>query len=148
MKSVLNLRFRGSYALDGGMHARLSRAPSSTTQEATLMSLKKKWRGAVGQFTLLTLAAALIPLPVAAAEARPSPKPATIKASVEKIAASDFAAVPAPRSKAIRTQSSPMNDRSFFKTKPGVIALVVMAAGVGYAVYSVKNDRITSPAKQ
>ena len=112
------------------------------------MSLMKKWRGAVGQFTLLTLAAALIPLPVAAAEARPSPKPTTIKASVEKIAASDFAAVPAPRAKAIRTQSAPMNDRSFFKTKPGVIALVVMAAGVGYALYSVSNDRITSPAKQ
>jgi hypothetical protein len=126
----------------------VSRAPSSTTQEATLMLLMKKWRGTVGQLTLLAVTAALIPLPVAAAEARPSPKPATIKASVEKIAASDFAAVPAPRTRAIRTQSAPMNDRSFFKTRPGAIALAVMAAGVGYAVYSVKHDRITSPAKQ
>ena len=108
----------------------------------------KTWRRAVGHLTLLTVAAALIPLPLAAAEARPAPKPTTIKASVEKIAATDFAAVPAPRTKAIRAQSAPMNDRSFFKTRPGVIALAIMAAGVGYAVYSVKHDRITSPAKQ
>jgi hypothetical protein len=109
-----------------------------------------KWRRAVGQLTLLALAIALMPLPVAAAEARPSPKPTTIKASVEKIAATDFTAVPAARPKTVRAQQAPggMGDRSFFRTKPGMIALVVMAAGVGYAVYSVKHDRITSPAKQ
>ena len=112
-----------------------------------------KWRGAIGRALLPALAAALIPLPAAAADARPSPKPpkaTTIKASVEKIAATDFAAAGAPTTtKAVRAQStSGMSDRAFFKTRPGMIALAILAAGVGYAVYSAKNDRITSPAKQ
>ena len=110
-----------------------------------------KWRGVTGRAVLLALAAALVPLPAAAAGAGPSAKPAkatTIKASVDKIAATDFATAPAARRDAVRTQSTGLGDRSFFKTKPGMIALAVMAAGVGYAVYSVKHDRITSPAKQ
>jgi len=37
---------------------------------------------------------------------------------------------------------------AFFKSRPGAIALAVMALGTGYALYSVKHDRITSPAKQ
>ena len=31
---------------------------------------------------------------------------------------------------------------SFFKTRTGVVVLVVMAVGTGYAVYSAKEDRI------
>lgn len=31
---------------------------------------------------------------------------------------------------------------SFFKTRTGVVVLLVMAAGTGYAVYSAKEDRI------
>ncbi|MEO5895692.1 MAG: hypothetical protein ABIS06_08320 [Vicinamibacterales bacterium] len=107
----------------------------------------KKWSRAVGQLTLLAVAMALVPL--SAAAARPSAKPTTIKASVEKIAATDFSAAPAPRTRTLRAQQSPgVGDRSFFKTRPGVIALAVLAAGVGYALYSAKHDRITSPAKQ
>jgi hypothetical protein len=111
-----------------------------------------KWRGSTASAVLLTLAAALIPLPAAAADTRPAPKPPkamTIKASVEKIAASDFAAPGEPNRRAVRAQSTTgMSDKSFFKTKPGVIALAVLATGVGYALYSIQNDRITSPAKQ
>jgi hypothetical protein len=108
-----------------------------------------KWRGAIGRAVLLTLAAALMPLPATAADGPSSkPKATPIKASVEKIGASDFATASASRTKVVRAQSSGMTDRSFFKTKPGMIALAVMATGVGYAVYSAKHDRITSPAKQ
>ena len=34
------------------------------------------------------------------------------------------------------------------RTKPGVLVLVVMIAGTGYALYSAQHDRITSPAKK
>ena len=36
---------------------------------------------------------------------------------------------------------------SFFKTRTGVLVLVVMAAGTGYALYSVKEDRIHGSAR-
>ena len=111
-----------------------------------------KWRGPTAAAVLLTLAAALNPLPAAAADTRPAAKPpkaTTIKASVEKISAGDFAQPGAPNRSAVRAQStSGMADKSFFKSKPGIIALAVLGAGVGYALYSVQNDRITSPAKQ
>jgi len=111
-----------------------------------------KWRGSTAAAVLLTMAAALNPLPAAAAVTRPADKPpkaTTIKASVEKIGAGDFTQPGRANRNAVRAQStSGMADKSFFKTKPGVIALAVLAAGVGYAVYSANNDRITSPAKQ
>jgi hypothetical protein len=37
---------------------------------------------------------------------------------------------------------------SFFRTPTGVLVLAVFAAGVGYAIYSTQNDRISSPGKQ
>jgi hypothetical protein len=37
---------------------------------------------------------------------------------------------------------------SFFRTRGGMAVLAVFAAGVGYALYSAKHDRIKSPAKQ
>ena len=44
--------------------------------------------------------------------------------------------------------STAENSTTFFKSKPGFIALAIMGLGVGYALYSAKEDRITSPAKQ
>jgi hypothetical protein len=45
-------------------------------------------------------------------------------------------------------QTDSSRDSSFFKSKPGLAALAIMAAGVGYALYSTKNDRIKSPGKE
>jgi hypothetical protein len=93
---------------------------------------------------------ALAPLPAAAAEERPATKPGSIKAAIKKIAVSDGGVARSEHASASRRaqQSSPAQSTSFFKTKPGIIALVVMAAGTGYAIYSTSNDRITSPGKE
>ncbi len=36
---------------------------------------------------------------------------------------------------------------SFFKTKAGIATLVILGAGVGYAIYSASNDRIRSTGR-
>jgi hypothetical protein len=97
--------------------------------------------------------ASLIALPVAANENTVTPKAKTEQVSLRQAAAkaASSAAITAPRaSKARRAEQSSPNRQStsWFKTKPGAIALAVMALGTGYALYSATNDRITSPAKQ
>ena len=100
--------------------------------------------------TALAVIATLTPLPLLAAEAGPAPKPGPIRASVAKISVKDTKKMqPARRSDARgAAQSSQGQDRSFFKTGPGILALAVMIAGTGYAIYSTQNDRIKSPGKE
>jgi hypothetical protein len=112
---------------------------------------------------MLALALALIPLPVAASEASsgtpaasgPAAAPATnaktLQVSLKDGAARAAARTPlAPAARARRGDQDAVGKDSpgFFKTKGGAVALAVMVLGVGYALYSTKNDRITSPAKQ
>lgn len=97
----------------------------------------------------LVVIAALIPLPVAASDTATSPSPPTIKASMEKIVVRDVTAKPVRKDIARDDQgASAGSSPGFFKTKPGIIALAVMGAGVGYALYSAQNDRIHSPGKK
>ena len=108
-----------------------------------------KRRGLLPRAIMLAVATALVPLPALADDARPTAKPGTIKASVEKISARDFApAKPAKAVSARLQQEGAGQGASFFKTKPGIVALAVMIGGVGYALYSTQHDRITSPAKK
>jgi hypothetical protein len=94
--------------------------------------------------------AALIPLPAAASDTATAPSPPTIKASMEKIVVRDVATKPARKDVARenRQGTSAGSSPGFFKSKPGIIALAVMGAGVGYALYSAQNDRIHSPGKK
>ena len=98
----------------------------------------------------LVVITALIPLPAAASDTATTPSPPTIKASMEKIVVREIAATPARKDVARddRQGSSATSSPNFFKTKPGIIALAVMGAGVGYALYSAQNDRIHSPGKK
>ena len=105
---------------------------------------------------MLALALALIPLPVAAGEAAPrsTAAPAT-KAKMSQVSLKEGAARAAARTpltpaRARRAEQDAAGKDSpgFFKTKGGAVALAVMVLGVGYALYSAKNDRITSPAKK
>jgi hypothetical protein len=98
----------------------------------------------------LVVIAALIPLPAAASDTATTPSPPTIKASMEKIVARDVKAKPERKDVARddRQGSSAGSSPSFFKTRPGMIALVVMAAGTGYALYSAQHDRIHSAGKE
>jgi hypothetical protein len=94
--------------------------------------------------------ASVIPAPAASAEEiKDSAKRGPIKASIDKIAVKDSAPARSAQSTTTRrSQSTPTRDTSFFKSKPGIIALTVLAIGAGYAIYSTQNDRITSPGKE
>ena len=108
------------------------------------------WRGRLPRAVLLAVVVSLTPLPVAAAEKRPAGESGPIKASIRNIAVEPGTAGPAkstPTSRRAR-QSGPVRDGSFLKSRPGLLALAVMVAGVGYALYSTQNDRITSPGKE
>ncbi len=108
-----------------------------------------EWRGALPRAVLLAVAAALVPLPVAASDAKPASKPRTIEASMRQMVAREVAAAPARRSVRHAEQGDQSKESvGFFKTKPGMIALAVMIGGVGYAVYPAHHDRIHSAGKQ
>ena len=109
-----------------------------------------EWRGRLPRAILLAVVVALMPLPVAAAAERPAGKSGPIKASITKIGVNAGTAGPARAAGSSRraTQSGPVRDTSFLKSKWGVVALAVMGVGVGYALYSTQNDRITSPGKE
>ena len=123
---------------------------------------KSRWRGPTGKAALLVLAGALIPLPVAASEAGPvhttptAAQAVTLHQAVAREAARAAAEAPlasgslAPESKQHKRadQSNGNGAMNFFKTRPGVIILAVMAAGTGYAVYSANHDKITSPGRK
>lgn len=101
---------------------------------------------AIALATMVTLA----PLPVLAAEAESAPRPGVIRASVAKISARELPKNTSARGSGVRAATQPTQgqDRSFFRTGPGILALAVMIAGTGYAIYSTQNDRIKSPGKE
>ena len=122
-----------------------------------------RWRGWRGRAFALALALALIPLPAAASEALPGTSPApeapaaaATKAKTSQVSLKEGATraatrtplAPAPRASRAAQDTAAKDSPGFFKTKGGAVALAVMVLGVGYALYSAQNDRITSPAKQ
>ena len=117
---------------------------------------KSRWRGPAGRVATLVLAAALISLPVAASAAGPAQTAATAKAvslhqAVAREAAREAMRTPraqAPASKRRADQSSENGVMTFLKSRPGMIAVAVMAVGTGYAVYSANHDRIVSAGRK
>jgi hypothetical protein len=109
------------------------------------------WRGILPRAGLLAAIIALVPLPLTAADggAAPSKSP-TIKRSMEQIVARDLTSAPASARvvRRARLSQSAGASEGFFKTGPGIVALVVLAAGTGYALYSASHDRIHSAGKQ
>jgi len=105
----------------------------------------RRWRPA--RLVALAVLIALCPLPALAGDQdQPAGKAPGIRASAAAIATRQpLAASP---SAAGQGQSNPGKPASFFKSPIGVVVLATLAAGVGYAIYSTQNDRITSPVKQ
>jgi len=96
----------------------------------------------------------LIAMPAAASEMTLAPKAKNTQVSLRQIAAREAAKTTLTTGlttgTAVRRAEQPNTSRQstgFFKSRPGAIALVVMAAGTGYAIYSASHDRIKSPAK-
>ena len=109
-----------------------------------------EWPGVLRGALMLALVCSLIPLPVAAAERGPSPNAGPIRASIDRIADGNTPQKDGTRAATARRvrQSTPDRDGSFFRSKPGMLALAVLIVGAGYAVYSTQNDRISSPGKK
>jgi hypothetical protein len=108
----------------------------------------RSWRLAT-RVLLLAVAIAAAPLPCLAETAIP-PVPATpvLKASIAQVAAVvPLAPARGQATGGKTTDKSELGSGSFFKKPAGIIALAVVAAGAGYAVYSLKHDRIHSVAR-
>jgi hypothetical protein len=84
--------------------------------------------------------------PTAAGEGKALPARPLAAATAAKLATL------APSARAFTQEtpaSSSADDRSFFRRPAGVAALVLMAAGVGFAIYSINHDRkpVKSPIR-
>lgn len=98
---------------------------------------------------LLALIVALVSWPATAADGSSSTKhPAANATSLHTAVAREASRVPLARVTTRRNDQEPNALMSFFKSRPGEIALAVMAVGTGYAVYSAQHDRIKSPGKK
>jgi hypothetical protein len=108
------------------------------------------WRGVLPRAGLLAVIIVLVPLPVAASGDGTDAKTPTIKASMERIVARDLtdARTSSAAVRPARQGQAPGDSPAFFKSGPGIVALVVMIAGTGYALYSAQHDRITSAGKK
>jgi hypothetical protein len=102
--------------------------------------------------TLLTVSTALV-LTAGPAAAGESPRPAAtgVKLSLAAAAQARAAVVVPAASAYAQAAAAPAtsSSRSFFRTPTGVAALVLMAVGGGYTLYSVSHDRkpVKSPIR-
>jgi hypothetical protein len=113
------------------------------------------WRRLLARVLILALAIGAFPADCLAGGTPPPPGESspTLAASIQKAAAVEAAKMGKARaSSSLATQdpASPKTDlgsKSFFKKPAGIVALILVGVGTGYALYSTSNDRIKSPAK-
>ena len=109
----------------------------------------RPWRRPVLRVLTLALAVAVAPLPALAGETPANP-PGPIQASIQKAVASQVVVLtkaPAARADQASGTTADLGSKSFFKSKAGIITLLVTAVGVGATLYSTSNDRVKSPGK-
>lgn len=94
------------------------------------------FRRLVGAGVMVAILATASAPAMAASQAQPSDSAFTNKA-IAKVVANTKPATETPKTTPQATKSG-----SFFKTRTGVMVLAIMAVGTGYALYSVKEDRI------
>src|SRR5260221_14299037 len=106
------------------------------------------WHRARARVLAAGLTIALAPLPLAAAEAdRPAPSPTTLRAAVDKAAATEpLSSSASSRAQTAQPAGAP-DSRGFFKTPLGIAVIAIVGAGTGYALYSAQHDRIHSAAR-
>jgi len=103
---------------------------------------------------MLAIAVTLVPLPALAADrTAAAPPPAQpLRSSIAKHAAREVL-VSSPKRAAkssaqTSAQRSTPQSSGFFRSPAGIACLAVVAAGTGYALYSVSHDRIHSVARE
>lgn len=109
------------------------------------------WARCVAAFAALALASTF-GAPCSAAEAKPGTAAGTpAKRTLSEAAAARVAgtALPARFEQDPSAAQAGGAPRSFFRTPTGVAAIVLMAVGSGYALYSVSNDQkpVKSPIR-
>lgn len=116
--------------------------------------LTRPWRRPVLRVLVLALAVAAAPLPAFAGDPPAAQPNLDLKASIQKVVAKEVGTVkPAGVARSQQASGGTTTDlgsSSFFKSKAGIITLVVTAVGIGFALNStskdrVKVDQITSP---
>ena len=93
----------------------------------------RRWVGAGVMIAFL----ATVFVPAAVAQTQTTNSNALSSKSIEKVVANTKVTAETPKAPKQATKTG-----SFFKTRTGVLVLAVMAAGTGYALYSLKEDRI------
>ena len=113
------------------------------------VTLTEKYAAFV-RVVLLAVIVALVPWPAAAGDGASTAKhpAANNHQSLRAAVAREASRVPLARATTRHDDQGSTTFSSFFKSRPGEIALVVMAIGGGYAIYSSQHDRIKSPGKK
>lgn len=109
----------------------------------------RHWRRSAIRVGVLSAALVAAPLMATAGEssgtaAKPGP---SIRTSVEKVVATQTLKSSQKTARAQQGGTTDLGSSSFFRSPGGIIALVALAAGIGYTIYSTNNDRVKSPAK-
>ena len=81
-----------------------------------------------------------------AAEASPAAPLRPISASLAHLSPSMGAQAAVTQGTAVKNVSAG-SERSFFRSRKGVVVLALLAGGFGYAIYSAKNEAIESPVR-
>ncbi len=93
----------------------------------------------------LALIVAAVPLPVLAGDGSQVTTKPRLQASVKPIVHAVVAARASESKGAEQAKpadTAPLESKSFFKTTTGLAVLAVLAAGTGYAFYSIQHDRV------
>lgn len=112
--------------------------------------LVRPWRRTVARMLVVALALGAAPVTCLASEpGNPPQSSSTLSASIQKAVQQEAGKIAKVSPKAARQAgASAPADRSsgsFFKSKAGIATVVLMAAGVSFAIYSTSHDRIKSP---
>jgi hypothetical protein len=95
---------------------------------------------------VLALAIAAAPLPALAGEPPATAPPPGLAAAAQKAAVAQAKAdARMARAQSTTGTKTDLGSPSFFKTPAGIITLIAVGAGLGYALYSTSNDRVESP---
>jgi len=105
------------------------------------------WRRLLVRALVLVLALGAAPLNCLAAQPADPPPPApALAAAIQQAVQLEVGTMKKVSPNAAQQSgASAAEPARFFKTKAGVVALVLLAAGTGYALYSTSHDRIKSP---
>jgi hypothetical protein len=112
--------------------------------------LVRPWRRPVARVLLLALAVGTAPVYCLAGEPPGPPRSTpTFAASIQTAVQHEVGRVPKVAPRAARqaggASSAGPSSGSFFKSRAGIVTVVLLAVGTSFALYSTSHDRVTSP---